>query len=49
MGVVYAPRANVEDGVSVNIVLGRKILSQILTTFLPTVRIIDLFAYSDTG
>ena len=39
MDVAYTPRANVEDGVSVTIVLGRKILSQILTTFLPTVRI----------
>lgn len=39
MHVGYTARANVEDGVSVTIVLGRKILSQILTTFLPTVRI----------
>lgn len=37
--VGYTVRAKVEDGVSVTIVLGRKILSQILTTFLPTVRI----------
>ena len=39
MDVAYSVRANVEDGVSVTIVLGRKILSQFLTTFLPTVRI----------
>ena len=39
MDVGYTVRAKVEDGVSVTIVLGRKILSQILTTFLPTVRI----------
>ena len=39
MNVAFSARANVEDGVSVTIVLGRKILSQFLTTFLPTVRI----------
>ena len=39
MDVAFSARANVEDGVSVTIVLGRKILSQFLTTFLPTVRI----------
>ena len=38
MNVSYTDKAKVEDGVSVNIVLGRKILSQILTTFLPCVR-----------